>query len=199
MKVLACLVGVILLAGCVTSPPSNTENVCDILQEKRGWYKQVKRSANKWDSDISLIMAFMHQESRFVGNAKPPRRKILWVIPGPRPSNAYGYSQALKSTWREYRKDTGQRWASRRRFSDAADFIGWYNKQSQARSNISTQDTFNLYLAYHEGQGGYNRGTYKNKAWLNNVAQRVAGRREEYRQQLQSCESSLGRRWWWPF
>ena len=43
--------------------------------------------------------------------------------------------------------------ADRDDFNDAIDFIGWYNDQSSRRSKISKSDAYNLYLAYHEGQG----------------------------------------------
>jgi len=84
----------LLFSGCVSSPPDDVDNVCEIFREKSGWYKDAKKSRARWDVPISVMMAIMHQESRFVATAKPPRKKIWGVIPGPRPSDAYGYSQA---------------------------------------------------------------------------------------------------------
>jgi len=182
------------VAGCTTSSPRNLDNVCSIFQEKSGWYGDARAAQKTWGGDIAIFMAFMHQESRFVARARPPRRKILWVIPGPRPSDSYGYSQALTSTWDAYKHSAGRYRASRAHFDDAVDFVAWYNHQSFVRSKIPKTDAYRLYLAYHEGHGGYNRGTYRNKTWLQAVAKKVADRAAIYGEQLASCESSLRRR-----
>ena len=76
-------------------------------------------------------------------------------------------------------------------FADAIDFIGWYNYQSHKRSGVSRKDPYRLYLAYHEGHGGYNRGTYRKKDWLMNVARRVESRAGTYKSQLLACEEDL--------
>jgi hypothetical protein len=142
------------------------------------------------------MMAIMHQESRFRATAKPPRKKILGFIPGPRPSDSYGYSQALKSTWASYERSAGRYGADRDDFGDAIDFIGWYNDQSKRRSGIARNDAYRLYLAYHEGHGGYNRGTYRGKQWLINVARKVNSRAARYQQQLAGCEDELDEGGW---
>lgn len=183
------------LVGCATTPPAKTQDICSIFSEKRSWYKQAKRAEKKWDSSVPIMMSIMFQESQFKHNARPPRKKILWVIPGPRASDAYGYPQAKNATWKEYQRSTGNGWARRDKFKDAIDFIGWYNKQSQIRSRISPTNARNLYLAYHEGHGGFNRGTYRNKGWLLRTAQNVDSRAEQYQRQLNNCESSFKRRW----
>ena len=193
---LAFLLLVSCLVGCTTSPPSNVNNICDIFEEKRGWYGDARDAQKEWGSPIPVMMAIMHQESRYVAKAKPPRKKIFGFIPGPRPSDAYGYSQAKKSTWKEYKRNAGNYGADRDDFSDAIDFIGWYNHQSERRSGISKRDTYRLYLAYHEGHGGYNRGSYKSKGWLTDVARKVERRAGSYQQQLNSCEKSLDKGGW---
>ena len=193
---LAFLLLVFCLVGCTTSPPSNVNNICDIFEEKRGWYGDARDAQKEWGSPIPVMMAIMHQESRYVAKAKPPRKKIFGFIPGPRPSDAYGYSQAKKSTWKEYKRNAGNYGADRDDFSDAIDFIGWYNHQSKRRSGISKRDTYRLYLAYHEGHGGYNRGSYKSKGWLTDVARKVERRAGSYQQQLNSCEKSLDKGGW---
>ena len=181
----------LLLAGCTTSPPSNVNNVCDIFEEKGGWYDDALDAQEAWGSPIPVMMAIMHQESRFQAKAKPPRKKIFGFIPGPRPSDAYGYSQAKKSTWKAYKRSAGAYGADRDDFSDAIDFIGWYNYQSHRRSGISRKDPYRLYLAYHEGHGGYNRGSYRSKQWLQDVARKVQRRAGSYQQQLKDCEDEL--------
>ena len=191
MRTLIGLSLLLLLAGCTTSQPKDVNNVCAICEEKSGWYDDAADSREEWGSPISTMMSIMHQESRFKAKAKPPRKKIFGFIPGPRPSDAYGYSQALGSTWDGYKRSAGRYGADRDDFGDAIDFIGWYNAQSKRRSGIASNDTYSLYLAYHEGHGGYNRGTYRSKQWLIKVARKVDQRAVSYRQQLLRCEESL--------
>lgn len=190
---------VAMLVSCVSAPPRNVDNVCKIFSEKRSWYRQAEKAAARWQSSVPIIMAIMHQESRFVANAKPPRKKILWVLPGFRASNAYGYSQAKTETWRWYVRDSGRRGAKRKDFGDSTDFIGWYNRQSTRIAKIAPTDAYALYLAYHEGHGGYQRGTYRNKTWLKNVALKVQRRAALYQTQLNSCKAQLQKRRWWFF
>jgi len=136
-------------------------------------------------------MAIMAQESAFRARAKPPIRFFLGVIPYGRASDAYGYPQALDSTWAEYRREAGSIFSQRDNFDDAIDFIQWYMHKSFKINTVVKTDAFGHYLNYHEGQGGYRRGTYKNKSWLINVARRVEGRTELYRAQLAACRSEL--------
>ncbi|MGD8176703.1 transglycosylase SLT domain-containing protein [Marinimicrobium sp. ARAG 43.8] len=187
-----------LLSGCATAPPKSSDNICNVFDEKRGWYKDARRSERRWGSDIATLMAIMYQESSFRPKAKPPRTKILWIIPGPRPSSAYGYAQVKDETWNEYQRLSGNHWASRTRFADAIDFIGYYNTQSNERLGIGKNDARNLYLAYHEGHGGYQRRTYNQKAWLVGVANKVGSRAKRYREQLDGCERRFKGPWWWP-
>lgn len=189
------LLHVMVLVGCTTSQPKNVNDICDIFQEKRGWYDDAADSRDEWGSPIPVMMAMMHQESRFAAKAKPPRKKILGFIPGPRPSNAYGYSQALKSTWKSYKRSAGNYGADRDDFGDAIDFIGWYNYQSYKRNGISRKDGYRLYLAYHEGHGGYQRRSYQKKQWLIDVARKVQRRADSYQQQLAGCEKDLKSGW----
>ena len=186
----------LLLAACATSPPSNPNNLCDIFREKDDWYDDAADARDEWGSSIPVMMAIIHQESRYHAKAKPPRKKILGFIPGPRPSSSYGYSQAKKGTWADYKRDAGRYGADRDDFGDAIDFVGWYNYQSYRRSGISRSDPYRLYLAYHEGHGGYNRGTYRNKGWLKSVARKVERRSNSYRSQLTGCEESLKDKGW---
>ena len=191
----------VFLTGCTTLPPPRVNNICHIFEDKSHWYKRAKQSEHRWGSSIGTMMAIMHQESRFRAKAKPPRTKILWVIPGPRKSDSYGYSQAKSSTWDWYRKSTGRRWANRDDFGDAIDFIGWYNSQTKKINGVKLNDTYSLYLAYHEGHGGFRQKTYRNKQWLLNVANRVSRMAKIYQQQFAACEGRLNKnkRKLWPF
>jgi hypothetical protein len=166
-------------------------NICSIFREKDNWYGDAAEASEDWGSPVAIMMAIMHQESRFRADARPPRRKILGFIPGPRPSSAYGYSQAKTGTWNDYKRDAGRWGADRDDFGDAIDFIGWYNYQSNRRSGISPQNTYALYLAYHEGHGGFNRQTYVGKTWLLDLARKVEARAGSYGAQLAACEEEL--------
>jgi hypothetical protein len=185
--------------GCAGSPPRHLDNLCHIFDEKDSWYKDAKKASKRWNIPIPTNMAFMYQESRFVAKAKPPRKKYLGFIPGPRASSAYGYSQAKDGTWDWYKKSSGRWGADRNDFDDAIDFVAWYNQISVSRSKISASDPYALYLAYHEGHGGYSRGTYREKAWLTAVARKVENRAKQYESQLKGCEKRLNSSWWWPF
>ena len=132
-------------------------------------------------------MAIIHQESKFVGNARTPHRFALGIIPMGRQSSAYGYSQALDATWDEYRDDQNRRGARRDRIDDATDFMGWYMTQSRDRLGISLGDAQTQYLAYHEGRTGYANGSHNNKPWLIEVAARVGARAANYSEQLTGC------------
>lgn len=186
----------VLVTGCTSSPPEDANNICSIFEEKRGWYKEAARSSRRWSTDISVMMSMMYQESSFKARARPPRKKILWVIPGPRPASAYGYAQATNETWRAYKRSTGNRGADRNKFHDAIDFIGWYNDQSQKKNNINKGDAYHLYLAYHEGQGGFAKRSYRKKQWLKDVATKVSSRAGTYRAQLDRCEDKFKGGFW---
>jgi hypothetical protein len=184
----------LLLVGCSTAPPKQTDDLCAIFKEKKSWYKQAVKAQKQWGSSIPTMMAIIHQESRFVHNARPPRKYYLGFIPGRRPSTAYGYPQAKNETWRHYQRASGNYRHKRNKIGDALMFIGWYNNETHRRNGVAKSDTGNLYLAYHEGHGGFSRSSYKNKAWLMPVAQKVAGQASRYQTQLQACEKQLQRK-----
>ena len=192
------IIAALLQFGCATSPPKNKDDLCKIFEEKRGWYKDASKASKKWGIPIATNMAIMHQESRFVAKAKPPRTRILWIFPGPRKSSAYGYSQAKKDTWEWYQKSSGHWGADRDDFDDAIDFVAWYNHITVKKNKVKPTDTYALYLAYHEGHGGFARRTFDKKAWLKKVATKVSSRARRYQDQLKSCEKKLQRSWW-PF
>ena len=72
---------VLILSACVSSPPEKPDNICDIFQEKRSWYKAAIRSEKRWKLPPYVLMAFIHQESSFQAKIKPKRNKLLggWV------------------------------------------------------------------------------------------------------------------------
>ena len=184
------LLGVLGLVSCGGndfSAPRNLDNACALAKERPRYYRAMKDAERKWDVPVHVQMAVMHQESKFIGNARTPFRYTLGVIPMGRQSSAYGYSQALDATWEEYQKDQGRSGAKRDRIADATDFMGWYFHDSQESLGLSKHDARGQYLAYHEGRGGYARRSYEAKPWLLTVADRVQNRADRYRGQLAGC------------
>ncbi len=179
----------VALTSCVSAPPADVNNICHIFRQYPDWRAETLDVQRRWRVPVPVQMAIVHQESKFDATAKPPRTKLLWFIPWTRPSTAYGYSQALTSTWALYKKSDGGMWASRDNFADGVDFIGWYANQAWRRARIPRDDPYALYLAYHEGVGGYQKKTYLAKKWLIAVAHKVSARAQIYRAQLAQCAS----------
>ena len=118
----------LLVAGCGSSgarhsAPRNLDNACRLSAERPQYLRAMQRTERRWGVPVHVQMATFHQESRFVGNARPPHRYALGIIPMGRVSSAYGYSQALDGTWHDYRRATGRRFARRTDTDDAADFM----------------------------------------------------------------------------
>ncbi len=182
---------VLMLAGCTVAPPKDPSNACHIFDEYPKWYRAAKKSSDRWGVPISTLMAFVYKESTFDGKALPPRKKILGLIPAGRSSTAFGYSQALRSTWDEYKKDTGRWFAERDNFDDAIDFVGWYNNKSMKQLGLSNKDPYSLYLVYHEGPTGYRKKTYKKKRFVVRAAGTVKKQTDKYSNQMYGCRSML--------
>lgn len=187
----------LLLAGCATPPPKDQSNICQMFRDNDDWYRDAKAMRKRWGTPISLAMAIVKFESSFVHDAQPPKEYMLGFIPWGRVSSAYGYSQALDGTWDEYQNATGDG-GSRTNFGDALQFIGWYTHQSKSELGIPYTNAYQHYLAYHEGRGGYRRGTYNKKPALKKIARRVDTQAQRYRQQLLNCSKSLdeNQSWW---
>lgn len=187
----------LLLSACTATTPKNTQNICDIFREKNDWYAKAKDASKKWGVPIHVNMAIMHQESHFVADAKPPRPWLLGIIPWFRNSSAYGYAQAQNGTWQEYLAHKDSHWSGDRDdFADATDFIGWYCSISHNRLGISKWDTQKLYLAYHDGHGGYYRKTYLQKPWLIRTAKKVHKKSQQFNAQLSGCKDELESTGW---
>lgn len=188
----ACLLfSLALISACATKPPHNANNICSVFKQYPSWYRAAKDVSHRWKVPEGVQMAIIYQESSFKAHAKPPRTRLLFVIPWSRPSDAYGYTQALSGTWSQYRHDKGHLFSSRTSFTDGVDFIGWYANQAYLRAHIARNDAYALYLAYHEGVGGYMRKTYLQKPWLMAVAKKVAYRASIYQSELERCYTVL--------
>lgn len=195
----------LLASGCAMlapSPPQEQSNICEIFREQPKWYDYARDSQEQWGTPIATQMAFVQRESSFRSHVRPPRKRILWIIPGPRPSSARGYAQAQDPVWGEYQDDAGSLFARRTHMKHATDFIGWYNARTHRQLGISLHNPEHLYLAYHEGAGGYQRGTYRNKPQVRQAARQVSALASRYQSQLASCEAEFRcRRFYqfWPF
>ena len=179
-----------LSSGC-SSIPNNTADGCSIFNEKYMWYKHAKKTEQKWGTPIYIQLAFIKMESDFDWLARPARQKIFKVIPFKRPSSSFGYSQAINGTWEQYKKETGNKLASRARFKDSVDFIGWYTDKSESILKISKKDAFRQYLAYHEGWGNFKY--YKNNKKVIKLAKKVNTQSNIYKKQLSKCGSKLNK------
>ena len=181
----------LLLSSCSTYQPHNPDSICHIFFGETDWYEAARDAQRKWGTPMYVMMAIMHQESRFVDDAQPDRPWFLGVVPLPRNSSAYGYAQAQDPVWEEYIEQSHNSGADRDNFEDSIDFIGWYTAGSQNRLKVSKWDAYGQYLAYHEGRGGYERKTYQGKPWLKKVAKKVKRRAIRYNQQLKTCKVRL--------
>jgi len=191
-----------LLASCASLPPGNQDDLCTLLSDEPAWYDHARRSERRWGTPIAIQMAFVRQESAFRARARPERRWWLGFIPLPRRSSAKGFAQAQGPAWSDYQAATGRRFARRGDMEDALDFIGWYNDVSYRRLGLAKTNAYDLYLAYHEGHGGYSRRSFSTKPELRAIASRVDQTSLRYQRQLDHCEDELRcSRWYqfWPF
>ena len=195
----------LLLSGCATfapSPPEDQTNICEIFREQPSWYDYAQESEDRWGTPIATQMAFIQRESSFRSHVRPDRKYYLGFIPGPRPSSAKGYAPAQDPVWGEYEDQAGSLFARRTHMKHATDFIGWYNARTRAQTGISLNNPEHLYYAYHEGAGGYQRGTYRSKPQVLNAGRQVASLSNRYQAQLNSCQAEFQCRKFyqvWPF
>ena len=108
-------------------------------------------------------------------------------IPRGRVSSAYGYAQVLDGTWEHYKDKTKLSFASRTNFYDSVNFIGWYLDNVHKKIGISKNDVYNLYLVYHEGMGGFKRGSHEDNHTLKKYANKTSDIAEKYYAQLKDC------------
>lgn len=187
---------IVVLTGCATAVPRQPENLCAIFEQHDEWYEAASDMRQRWKVPIHVPMAMMFQESGFRHDAEPPMQYFLGFVPIGRASSAYGYAQVKDETWADYQAQAGDTFASRDDFADAIDFMGWYISQSYRLNKVSKSDSYRQYLNYHEGWGGYRRGSYHKKSWLKTVAQKVKQRADRYQVQLQRCEKKLNQGFW---
>ena len=189
-RLLRASILLLFLASCGGgnfSAPHNLDDACSIIAQRPSYLSAMQATARRWDVPVYVQMATLYEESKFIGNARTPHRYALGIIPMGRQSSAYGYSQALDSTWDDYRRDQNRYGARRDNIRDATDFMGWYMDGSTQSLGIAKTDAENQYLAYHEGRNGFAAHSYRAKGWLVAIGQQVGARAERYRSQLQTC------------
>jgi len=189
-RLLRASILLLFLASCGGgnfSAPKDLDDACSIVRQRPSYYTAMRATERKWGIPVSVQMATLYQESKFIGNARTPHRYALGVIPMGRQSSAYGYSQALDGTWEEYQRDQHRRGARRDNIRDASDFMGWYMNETNRTLGIARSDAENQYLAYHEGRSGFVNGSHKDKGWLVSIAAQVGARADRYHDQLVRC------------
>ena len=86
----------------------------------------------------------------------------------------------IKSVW-----DSGSQ--SSFCFEDSLDFISWYMLKTTKINKVPLSNVYLQYLNYHEGWGGYKRGSYNKNSALKSVARKVERQSNLYKQQLKDC------------
>lgn len=197
IKIAALVAVTSVLAGCGVAPPKNTANICSIFRQYPKWYWEAKDSYKQWGVPINVSLAIIREESHFRSSARPSREKLFGFIPWKHKSTAYGYSQALDGTWADYQRETGDHSSDRDEFGDAVDFVGWYGYKAHKQLGIPRTNAYDLYLAYHEGMGGFSKKSYLKKPWLVRKARTVSRLSYQYKKQLSYCQNDIPRASLW--
>ena len=182
-----------LVVGCVTpiieeevrqleEQPPNIENICAIFTAKPHWVEGARASYGEWNLPVEVMMAIMRYESSFIATARPLDAK------GRRRSSAYGYSQALDGTWKQYKQETGRHKDKRDDFTAAVYFIGWYaDKALDVHEELSPYDVTGLYVLYHDGWSSLKDERRELKIHVLETAAKVHKQTLSYHQQLKEC------------
>ena len=188
------LVLLFFLVSC-TSVPKYPQNACKIFGQKYLWYKSAKKSSDTYGAPIHIILAIVNKESGFNRWAKPKRTKLIKIIPYKRPSSSFGYSQAVKKTWEQYKIETNKPLALRSRFKDSVMFIGWYMSKTKKINKIPMEDSYRQYLNYYLGWGSYANKDYKTDKKAVILAKSVEKQSKIYKNQLRECQKNLNNKY----
>tara|TARA_X000001036_G_C20427580_1_gene703767 strand:+ start:216 stop:830 length:615 start_codon:yes stop_codon:yes gene_type:complete len=191
-KNLIYLIFFFFIISC-SSIPKYPSNACKIFGERYLWYKHSKKSSEVYGAPIHVILAFVNKESGFNRWAKPKRQKIFKIIPYKRPSTSFGYSQAVKGTWEQYKNETNNPLALRSRFKDSVMFIGWYINKTNKINKIPFNDAYRQYLNYYLGWKSYSKKKYKTDKKSIILAKKVEKQSKIYKNQLKECQKALNR------
>jgi len=167
-----------------------------VFRQYPQWYDDAHDAQQRWGTPISVLMSFVRRESSYREDARPKRPWFLF-IPLPRKSSAYGYAQIQDPAWHDYLRANGGWFKSRSDMGDALDFVGWYTDRVHDQLGIAKNDAEHLYIAYHEGIGGYRSGAWRHNRELLRAADGVAERAHAYHAQLKHCEHEFRCRHWY--
>ena len=84
----------LVMSGCM-SVPTNQEDACSLIKQKKSWRSALRKTERKWGVSPGMQLAFIKTESNFRPTARTQRKYFLGLIPSGRISSAYGYSQYL--------------------------------------------------------------------------------------------------------
>ena len=154
-------------------------DACKMLTQNRDWMVATHNAYIKWGIPVSVQLSVIKHESSFNRDASATT------------SSAYGYAQALNNTWSDYKKDTGNKTASRGSFFDSTDFIGWYWSKVNSAVKLSPYDAGDFYLAYHEGIGGFQKRSFLKKRWLMRKTRKIQSVANRYRFQINKCRIKI--------
>lgn len=68
---------VVLVASCgggSYQAPRNLENACAIIGERPAYRRAMQATERKWGVPMHVQMATIHQESKFIGDARTPHQ-----------------------------------------------------------------------------------------------------------------------------
>lgn len=150
------------------------DSICSVLKQHPAWLQAVQDTAKQWGIPANVQLAIVKEESDFQANAKNPE------------STATGFAQVIDKSWDAYETATDHQY-SRNDFRAAIGYIGWYAAQVQKYAKVNPSNAFGLYLAYHEGIGGYHHLATHPKPDVTRLAQNVAENAQLYSQQLVTC------------
>ena len=75
------IISITVLSGCSSTPPpkQSMDNLCSIYSHESDWKYAAKKAYKKWGTPPYVLMAFVHQESRFKHDAQPSRLSLIHI------------------------------------------------------------------------------------------------------------------------
>ena len=184
------------LTACSTEKVSKTDDVCTVFNKNYDWYRAAYHAQKKHNIDANIIMAVMAQESNYIYNARPSKHYVFNFIPWGYKTSARGYAQIIDGAWDDYKKENNKWFPSRHSFNDASDYIGWYLNKASNNLKIKRNDSYHLYLAYHQGLSGYKRHEEKHNQKLDLIAKKVQRNTFRYQKEFKQCQNTLWLKHW---
>ena len=79
------LILLLLVSACGSGSyeaPKNLDNACSIIKQRPHYLDAMRRTEQRWGVPVAVQMATIYQESKFIGNARTPRKKSFGNFPG---------------------------------------------------------------------------------------------------------------------